>query len=140
MKSKIFLFLTGILFMACTSYAQNYKTISKDAKPAFTLTPKELESAAADAAKASAMNNKVVEIKGKVIKTYSIGAAGDRSKGTHYINIEVPNEADPYMSSYITCFFGTSQAALMGKEVTVKGEFLKKGSYSCLWHCVAITN
>lgn len=133
----LFLFVPAILF-SCSSTKddEGYPSVEADAKAELSVSMVEFDQAIQDENYSKSLDGKVVEVSGKVIKTYSISENGDASKGAHYIEIE--GESEEIVKPKIMCFFGTSQESLMGKMVTVKGHYFDDKGYNGIMHCTII--
>lgn len=133
----LLLFAPTILFSCSSSEeGEGYPTVDQDTKAEASMSLTEFDQAIQDENYSKSLNGKVVEVTGKVIKTYSISEDGDASKGAHYIEIE--GESEELVKPEIMCFFGTSQESLMGKMVTVKGHYFDDKGYKGIMHCLAI--
>jgi hypothetical protein len=134
---KLLLFVSILNFVSCSSSEEKdgYETVEADAKAEVSLSINDFDIAIQDESYSKSLDGKVVEITGKVIKTYSISENGDASKGAHYIEIE--GEEVDLVKPTIMCFFGSSQESLMGKTVTVKGHFFNDKGYTGIMHCIA---
>lgn len=142
MKTHFLAIATLLIIQSCSNskkdeaQTESYSTVSADEKPELSMSAVEFDSTILDESFAASLNGKVVEISGKVVKTHSIADGGDTEKGAHYIKVDGENGGTS--SEGILCFFGSSQEALMGKTVKIKGHFFYEDGYSGLIHCMAV--